>query len=140
MHPDADARTAARRGTGFTLLELVAVLAVVSLAVAIVLPRLPGVGELSLRAAAGRLGDRLSAARERAILGGRTVHVDLRDGLPRGVRIAALEVGGSPLAVPALALAPDGDPLEAVATLADESGARVAVALPAGFAPARELP
>src|SRR5262245_63398314 len=96
---------------GFSLLELLAVLVVVSLAAGLVLPRLPAIGAVDLHRAAVRVADRLSAAREQAIVEGRTVHVDLRDGLPSGVRVAALDAGGTALAPADVALEPDGDAL-----------------------------
>jgi prepilin-type N-terminal cleavage/methylation domain-containing protein len=133
MRPGDEGR--ARRA--FSLIELLAVLVVVSLAASVILPRLPATGTVRIRAAAARTADRLSAAREEAILGGRTVHVDLRDGLPSGIRVAALDAGGSALTPPALTLEPDGDALPATATLIDDGGTRIAVVLPAGFAPAR---
>jgi prepilin-type N-terminal cleavage/methylation domain-containing protein len=126
----------------FSLLELLAVLAVLSLAAGLVLPRLPGIGAVELHAAAARLAERLSAARERAILEGRAVQVDLRDGLPSGVRVDALDAGGTPAPSAELTLEPDGDALPATATLVDDRGTRVAIVLPAGFMPARigEMP
>ena len=124
------------RHRGFSLLELLAVLVVVSLAAGLILPRLPGIGAVELRAAADALALRLSAARERAIVEGRPVHVDLGDGLPSGVRVAALDAGGTAVAPAALVLEPDGDALPATATLGDDRGARAIVVLPAGFAPA----
>jgi prepilin-type N-terminal cleavage/methylation domain-containing protein len=138
MRPGDDA--GARRA--FSLIELLAVLIVVSLAASVVLPRLPATGAMRVRGAAARTADRLSAAREQAILEGRTVRVDLRDGLPSGVRIAALDAGGSAVVPPALILEPDGDALPATATLIDDGGTRIAVVLPAGFAPAHieEMP
>jgi len=53
-----------------TLLELVVTLAILSLAAALVLPRLPDRGLLALDAAAAELRDGLGFGRERAILGG----------------------------------------------------------------------
>jgi type II secretion system protein H len=134
MRPGAEPRGACR---GHSLLELLAVLVVVSLAAGIVLPRLPGMGAVELDAAAGALAARLSAARERAIVEGRPVRVDLREGLPSAIRVDAVDAGGTELAARALTLEPDGDALEATATLADEQGRRAHVVVPAGFAPAR---
>jgi prepilin-type N-terminal cleavage/methylation domain-containing protein len=127
---------------GFSLLELLAVLVVVSLAAGIVLPRLPAIGALEIHAAAARLAERLSTARERAIVEGRAVRVDLPAGLPSGVRLDALDAGGSAVVPATLTLEPDGDALPVTATLSDERGTRIAVVLPAGFAPAhvRENP
>jgi type II secretion system protein H len=133
MRPGAERRP--RRRGGFTLVEMVVVVAVVGLAAGIVLPRL-GTGTLAVRAAADRLAMRLSEARERAILDGRGVRVDLGALVPASVHIEALDLGGTPVAVRALALAPDGDALPARATLVDAAGARAEVVLPAGFAPA----
>jgi prepilin-type N-terminal cleavage/methylation domain-containing protein len=65
MRPGDDGR--ARRA--FSLIELLAVLVVVSLAASVILPRLPATGTVRIRAAAARTADRLSAAREEAILG-----------------------------------------------------------------------
>ncbi len=124
-----------RRDTerGFSLIELLAVLVVVSLAAGIVLPRLLAIDRMALHAAATRTAERLSAAREQAIVEGRAVEVDVRDGLPDGVDVATLDTGGLGSAPTALALEPDGDALAATVTLRDERGARVAVVLPAGF-------
>jgi len=125
---------------GFTLLELTAVLAVVALAAGLVLARIPHASSLALDAASTRLADRLSEARERAILLGRAVRVDPRDGLPAGVTLAALDVGGTPVDPRTLELAADGDALAARATLADAAGTRRLVVLPPGFHRARVVP
>jgi prepilin-type N-terminal cleavage/methylation domain-containing protein len=122
---------------GFTLLELMAVLAVVSLAAGLVLARVPSASALALDAASTRLADRLSEARDRAILLGRPVRVDPRDGLPPGVSLAALDLGGTSIDPRALELGADGDPLVARATLADAAGARRTIVLPPGFRHAR---
>jgi prepilin-type N-terminal cleavage/methylation domain-containing protein len=129
---------AARRG--FTLLELLAVLAVVSLAAGLVLARVPHASALALDAASMRLADRLSEAREHAILTGRAVRLDPRDGLLSGITLAALDVGGTPIDPRALEVAADGDALAACATLTDAAGARRIVVLPPGFHRARVVP
>jgi len=129
---------AERARRGFTLVELVVVVAVIALTAGIVLPRL-GTGSLAVRAAADGVATRLSEARERAILDGRGARVDLRELVPAGVLVETLDVGGAVLAPPVLVLAPDGDPLPARAILVDAGGARAEVRLPAGFARAHVL-
>jgi type II secretion system protein H len=122
-----------RRG-GFTLVEVLAVLVVVALAAAVMLPRFPRTTGVRLQATAARLAARLSAARERAILGGHPVRVDPRDGLPTDVRIEVLQTPGAAAAPGALELAADGDPLPARIVLVDDTGARATVIVPPGFA------
>src|SRR5689334_21687992 len=112
-------RTERARRRGFSLVEVLAVLVVVSLAAAIVLPRLPGGDALALHAAAARLAERLSTARERAIVEGRFVSLDARNGLPAGIELETLDAGGTAVAADALVLAPDGDPLPTTARLRD---------------------
>jgi prepilin-type N-terminal cleavage/methylation domain-containing protein len=126
-----------RRARGFTLLEVVAALAIASLAAALVVARLPDAGALALERAARRVADRLSEARERAILGGHPVTVRITDGLPDDVRLDALHVGGTPIRSDELALAPDGDALPARVVLVGAGDARREVLLPAGFHGAR---
>src|SRR5258705_2830245 len=117
-------------------METVDVLVVVSIDGSMVLARLPGATALRLHDAGTRLAARLSEARERAILGGGALRVDLSDRLPDGVLLESLDVGGTRGAT-SLELRPEGDALPARATLADESGARITVVLPAGFPSAR---
>ena len=121
------------RQSAFTLLELVAVLAVVSLAAGLVLARVPHAGALALERSGRALAERLSAAREQAILLGRPIEVRVVDHLPHAVRLESLDVGGAPAPAGTLELAPDGDALPARAVLVAESGTRVRVVLPAGF-------
>lgn len=123
-------------GRGFTLIETVAVLVVVSIAASLVLARLPRATVLRLHDAGTRLALRLSEARERAIVGGSALRVELADRLPDGIRLERLDVGGTRGAT-SLELRPEGDALPARATLADESGTQVTVLLPAGFHSAR---
>jgi len=115
----------------------VAVLAVVSLAAGLVLARVPHASALRLEEAGRRLAQRLSDARQRAILLGRPVRLDVADGLPPAVWLEALDVGGA--ATRTLELGPDGDALPARATLVDGSGRRLHVLLPPGFHRARVL-
>src|SRR5262245_49588639 len=112
----------ASSAAGFTLIEVLAVLVVVALVAGSIVPRLPHAGSLVVRAAAESLATRLSASRERAILGGSAVRVDVADGLPAGVALAALDVGGTRFIGTLLALGPDGDALPVVVTLADDAG------------------
>jgi prepilin-type N-terminal cleavage/methylation domain-containing protein len=126
-----------RGGSGVTLLELVAVMAVVAVAAGLVLARVPYGGALELERAGRALAERLSATRERAILQGRSLAVRVAEHLPPTVRLESLDVGGMAVGADALELAPDGDALPARAVLADERGARVHVVLPAGFHRAR---
>ena len=115
------------------------VLVVIALAAGIVMARLPHASSLRLQREGGRLADRLSEARERAIVEGRPVRVDVADGLRDGVCLETLDVGGTVTRPPMLELGSDGDALPARATLADENGARLDVLLPAGFQRARVL-
>jgi prepilin-type N-terminal cleavage/methylation domain-containing protein len=123
---------------GFTLLELAVTLAVVAIAAAVVLPRVPHGGALRVRSAADDLAARLSAARVRAILHGRAERVTLAATLPADVRVDAVHVGGTPRrpSVP-VELAGDGDALPVRVTLAGDGDARADVVLPAGLASAR---
>jgi prepilin-type N-terminal cleavage/methylation domain-containing protein len=129
-----------RARRAFTLVEVTMVLVVIALEAGIVMARLPYASSLRLQGEGGRLADRLSEARERAIVEGRPVRVDLADGLRDGVRLETLDVGGTMTRPPTLELGSDGDALPARATLVDENGARLDVLLPAGFQRARVLP
>ena len=113
------------------------VLAIVTLAAGIVMARLPHAASLRLARDGARLAARLSEARERAIVEGRPVRVDLAEGLGDGVRLVTLDVGGTVMRPPVLELGSDGDALPARAALADENGTRLDVVLPAGFQRAR---
>src|SRR5262245_46286393 len=125
------------RQRAFTLLEVATVLIVVGLTAGIVVARLPHASTMRLQREGARLADRLSEARERAIVEGRPVRVDVARGLRSDVRLVTLVVGGAPTQPPVLELGADGDALPARATLTDETGARLAVLLPAGFQRAR---
>jgi len=127
------------RRRAFTLVELTTVLIVIGLAAGIVLARLPYASTLRLEREGARLAARLSEARERAIVEGRPVRVDVADGLRDDVRLETLDVGGTVTSPPVLELGSDGDALPARATLADENGTRIDVLLPAGFQRARVL-
>lgn len=126
-----------RRRRAFTLVEVATVLVVVALAAGLVLARLPHASSLRLEREAARLADRLSEARERAIVEGRPLRVDVVRDLRDGVHLEALDVGGTVASSPVIELGSDGDALPTRATLADESGQRVDVLLPAGFQRAR---
>ncbi|MEW5854980.1 MAG: GspH/FimT family pseudopilin [Myxococcota bacterium] len=78
------------KGRGFTLVELMVVLGLVSVMVAMVAPALNGMGAQSkLRTAAHTVAARLAAARFEAIASGRTVLVSrATDGL--GLQVAAV--------------------------------------------------
>ena len=127
------------RRRAFTLVELTTVLIVIGLAAGIVLARLPYASALRLQHEGTRLAARLSEARERAIVEGRPVRVDVADGLRDDVRLETLDVGGTVTSPPVLERGSDGDALPARATLADENGTRIDVLLPAGFQQARVL-
>jgi len=123
----------ARPARGFTLVELVVVLAIVLLAVGLVLPRVPDTGALRLDADARRLADALAAARERAILTGRATSVALDD-LGDGVRVVAVSLGGEPLpATRPLRLEPTAEARARRIRLADRDGRERVVRLPAGL-------
>jgi type II secretion system protein H len=139
--------TAKTEAPGFTLLEVVVVLAIFALAAGIVLPRLGDLGARRLEDAARRLADAATLARERAILGGApTVLVlDLDRGrwraedtasvpLPSGVRFRdVVTPDGVRAWRGALDLAFDatGD-ASARVDLADANGRVASVVLPAG--------
>jgi prepilin-type N-terminal cleavage/methylation domain-containing protein len=127
------------RRAGFTLLEVVMVLAVIGVAAAIAVPRWAAWDHVALDAAAWRLAERLSAARSDAVLAGETRQVDLA--VPAGVEVVRVDVGGLP-AEPTgrLALAAEGDAQPARVTLADRAGRTRVVVLPAGVGRARVEP
>ncbi|WP_422060390.1 GspH/FimT family pseudopilin [Sphingopyxis sp.] len=64
------------RGNGFTLVELMVVLAIMALAATIVALTIPG-EEPTVRSEADRLAARLAAARDVAVIEGRSVSVNL---------------------------------------------------------------
>jgi general secretion pathway protein H len=59
-----------RRAAGFTLLELVVVIAILALAAALVLPRLPSTGETDLKSSARRLAGAIRYLNDQAIATG----------------------------------------------------------------------
>jgi prepilin-type N-terminal cleavage/methylation domain-containing protein len=131
---------------GFTLVEIVAVVAVIALVCGIVLPRLGGLGAVAVETAARRLADAAALARERAVLGGRPVQmiVDLEAGswragaesgsLPPRVRFRTVVASrGEPAHGGVVAL--DCDPAGSLAArveLTDDRGHGARVLLPAG--------
>jgi general secretion pathway protein H len=135
-----------RRVSGFTLLELTVVLAVLAVAASMVLPRLGDLGRLRIEAAARRLAESVTLARDRAILGGRPARLVLdvdrgrwtagdreRGTLPAGVRFRAVSAGDAPAVragVVALDLDPAGDPLAARFDLTDGRGHAASVVVP----------
>jgi type II secretion system protein H len=136
--------TSERRG--FTLLELVVALAVVALAAGILLPRLVDLGPFELDAAARRLADTLTLARERAVLRAVPAHValDLASGvwttdeagsatLPARVHVRAVSANGGTVregGVATIRLDPAGDALPARVDLVHDGGAVASVVLP----------
>jgi general secretion pathway protein H len=137
------------RRAGFTLLELLVVLAVIVIAAGLLMPRLDGLGALGVDAAARRLADAAALARDRAILGGRTAHLRLDldaarwtlDGETRQlgprVRLHGVTVAGAPI-VRSGTVTLDFDPagsLPARIDLADDRGHAATVVVPP--APAR---
>ncbi|HEX5066966.1 MAG TPA: prepilin-type N-terminal cleavage/methylation domain-containing protein [Myxococcota bacterium] len=78
------ARASAHR-RGFTLIEVLAVVAILALAAVIVLPNLQALGERRLRHAAQRLAAELELARQRAVVTGipHRVLFDLQNGVYR---------------------------------------------------------
>jgi type II secretion system protein H len=142
--PISMSATSERRRRGFTLLEVLVTLAVVGVAAGLVVPRLGGLGGWRLEAAAGRLADALTLAREESILGGRALRVELdrvrgtwtagrtAGRLPDGIRVRDVAVGEVTLAgaVIGFTLDPAGDALPARIELADERGERAGIVLP----------
>lgn len=122
------------RAAGFTLLELVVVLAIVALAAGIALPRLKGPPErLRLQAAAGEIGQRLRSVRAAAIASGseQTLTFDSRarsfwtslDPRPRSIGAGIdVAVAGPAIEQPsadhrAIRFRPDGSASDAQVTL-----------------------
>jgi general secretion pathway protein H len=128
---------------GFTLVELVVTLAVIGLAAALVAPRVGALGGWRVEAAAGRLADALTLAREAAVLGGRPVRVEIdrargawsagavRGVLPPGLRIAGIAADGTTTAgaTVAFALDPAGDAAPVRVDVVDARGHGAAVVL-----------
>ena len=128
------------------MLEVVVVLAVVAIAAGLVLPRLADVGALRVTAAARRLAGDGTAARDRAILGGRPVRLvmDVYAGtwrsepplvegaLPPHVRVRALATN-DPTTRDTVVLSPAGDTLPAQIELADDRGHAARVVVPPGL-------
>ena len=79
------AARAGAQGRGFTLIEVLAVVAILALAAVIVLPNLAALGERRLRHAAQRLAAELELARQRAVVTGvpHRVLLDLENGVYR---------------------------------------------------------
>jgi len=139
--------TARIEAPGFTLLEVVVVLAIVALAAGIVLPRLGDLRARRLEDAARRLADAATLARERAILGGTptVLVVDLDRGrwraedaasvpLPSGVRfrdVVTPDGARTWRGVLDLGFDAAGD-TSARVDLADADGRVTSVVLPAG--------
>lgn len=115
-------RSKGARAAGFTLIEVLVVLAIVGLSLALLATRGPlRSAAADLRAAAGEVSQALRLARARAIATDRTVVVALdptanafRVGngpaqpLPRGVALEAVAVQGSAPGVAVVRFAPDG--------------------------------
>lgn len=107
---------------GFTLLEMLAVIVVLGLALALIVPRLPGPSpEVTLRMAGDRVQGALRLARSEAIAADRAVGVTFYPGegtfridgasavrLPDGSAIAEPAGGGSSGGLIRVAFAPDG--------------------------------
>jgi prepilin-type N-terminal cleavage/methylation domain-containing protein len=140
---------------GFTLLEMAVVLAVVGVGASLLLPRLGDLRALEVEAAAQRLADDLTLAREQAILGGasRQARLDLDRGtwtigagettqLPAALRLRTVEIDGHVIVAGrvTLELDPVGDPLPARIELADARGHGAGVVLPPVMGPARVVP
>ena len=131
-------------------------LAVIVLAAGFVLPRFGDLGTLAVDAAARRLAEAITLARERAILGGRPMRLvlDLDAGrwalasagreeepatLPPRVRLRGVTTdGATPVAagLVTLDLDPAGDALAARVDLADDRGHAASVVVPPAGAPA----
>jgi type II secretion system protein H len=144
------------RPGGFTLLEVIVVLAVVALGAVVVVPRVGAVRGVVVDVEARRLADAVAFGRERAILSGTTMRLVLdaegrswrvgrigRDAgtvtdaegttLAGDVRIRSVSVGGVPArgdGVVVLDLQPDGDALTVRIALADGRGRAATVVLP----------
>ena len=135
--------------TGFTLLELVVTLGIITLVAGIVVPRLAFWRGFAVEVAARRLADALTLARDRAILGGRPVRlvIDVDGGqwtapedaamLPAGVRLRGVSTAGGPAVregAVTLELEPNGDALPTRVDFAGDDGSVISVVLPPGGA------
>jgi prepilin-type N-terminal cleavage/methylation domain-containing protein len=120
---------------GFTLVEVVAVLAVLGVTATLVVPRWMGWDAAALDAVAWREAERISTARTEAILAGEDRTLALAPAPAPEVRMAGLDLGGMPISPAApLTLHADGDPLPRRVTLADRHGNTRIIVVPAGFA------
>lgn len=132
-----------RRSTGgFTLLELLLVLAILALGVALVLPSLSGpLASARFRQGGAEFRAAMVQARSHAAASGRTrvVRIDLGTGeygipsdnvdrvLPEGVRVSAVKAAGETIerGVAELRFFPDGSADAAEVVLADGGGGRI---------------
>lgn len=103
-----DPRHLRQRQAAFTLLELLVVLAVVSLTVTIIGPRLAaGMPSVSVRGAAAEIASGLQEARNRALTENRAVAVELRE----NPSVMVIEGQQRELRGVALRVAPESEPL-----------------------------
>lgn len=131
---------------GFSLLELLLVLAIAGLVAAVVIPSLPGaLDSARLRGGAGEVRATLMLARTLAVSDarGRTVAFDLGSGeygidgearkrlLPEGVRLAGVKVGDAAAdrGVARVRFYPDGSADEAEVAISSDGGGRVQVTI-----------
>lgn len=120
---DADAAPARRHARGFTLLEMLVVLAVLGLALMLLVGRMPGASPaVQARAAADRVAAALRGARGRAIRDDRFVTVRL-DAPAHALRVGT----DAPLALPPV-LAVAGTPAIRFAPDGSASGGRIVLA------------
>jgi prepilin-type N-terminal cleavage/methylation domain-containing protein len=124
----------AHPAAGFSLVEVVVVLAVVALLASLVVPRGFARGADGLVAAADTLAARLAAARWQAVVAGRPVEVQLAD-LPPDWQVTEAGEGAPPVRRNRIAFAPLPAALPRTIALTDASGTSARIVIPAGLGP-----
>lgn len=144
-NPEPGKKSSKPETLGFSLLEIMVVLVLISIATAVVMPRLvPQISSSRLRAGAVEIASIVNTARFRAVQAGKTLHlfvhrdermlalsIDdaekpvIRRHLPEGLSISWIEKEGRPVSADPVKLAflPDGTNTEARLKLSGPAGA-----------------